>query len=617
MRTSASAAHDTRVTDPVDATVDFLCGPGAAGRLPAGFETLGFGELLGVIDRAGAARNNHRVIQLYQAWIARQPAGSGFLFAVWFNLGFELAAVGRTADAIGAYRQALALRPGFHAAAVNLGLQLELAGHADLALQAWAEATQPDLERTALVNHQARLLEKLHRLDQAEAQMRRSLLTDPRQPDVVQHWIHVRQKMCEWPVLTDQVPGLPVADLLHQAGPLSAMALTDDVAIQRESGCNWIARKTVAAPVRLSPPGGYRHERIRLGYLSSDFCSHAMSYLIAELLERHDRGAFEVHGYCNSPEDGSAIRARIIAGFDQFNIIRDQTDEQAALKIRQDEIDILVDLNGLTTGARAQVLRWKPAPVQATYLGFVGPVPLPELDYMFCDAGVVPPATAGEYAPTPLHIAKVYQANDSKRVVGAPTTRAAAGLPDGRFVFCSFSNSYKITEQVFAAWMDILRRTGDSVLWLVQDNEWATANMLAHAERRGVAPSRIILTPRVGPADYMARLPLGDLFLDTSPYNAGTVASDAIRMGLPLLTLPGRSFASRMASQLLTGVGATEGIAADLQDYVEIGVAMASDRTAYAAYRSRFDGAAWARSIGDVAAFTRDYEAALRGIVRA
>ena len=608
--------HDRPVRDPVGVVAAALCRPDRPGELPASAEGLTLHQLIAAITQAGAARNGQAVIALYRAWITRQPAGSGGLFVAWFNLGFELAAVGNRDGAIAAYRQVLALRPGFHPAATNLGLQLEAAGHPDLALQTWADATQSDAERTTLINHRARLLEKQGQLDQAEAEMRRSLLTDPAQPDVVQHWIHVRQRTCRWPVLAGEIPGLPAGTLLQQAGPLAAMALTDDVAVQHEAGRQWVLRKTTATPTRLSPPEGYRHPRIRLGYLSSDFCSHAMSYLIAELLERHDRNAFEVYGYCSSPEDGSAIRTRIIAGFDRFSVIRDQTDEQAALAIRRDEIDILVDLNGLTAGARAQVLRWKPAPVQATYLGFVGPVPLPELDYLFCDAGVVPPAAVAAYAPEPLPIARIYQANDSKRVVGAPTTRAAVGLPDGRFVFCCFTNAYKITEGLFAAWMDILRRTGDSVLWLAEDNRWATASMLAHAERCGVAPSRIIVTPRVGPAEYMARLPLGDLFLDTFPYNAGTVASDAIRMGLPLLTLSGRSFASRMAGQLLAGVGTTEGTADSVQDYVNIAVRLASDRAAYEAYRRCFSDAAWARGLGDISAFTRDYEAALRGIVR-
>jgi predicted O-linked N-acetylglucosamine transferase (SPINDLY family) len=422
--------------------------------------------------------------------------------------------------------------------------------------------------------------------------------------------------MCEWPVLGggrhlgDTIPGLAQLDLILQSGPLAALALTDDVATQSAVAAGWIARKTQPKPA-LAPPEGYRHDRIRVGYLSSDFCSHAMSYLIAELFERHDRSRFEIHGYCASPDDGSAIRARVIAAFDYFTRVRSLSDESAAQRIRDDEIDILIDLNGLTSGGRMQILRWRPAPVQATYLGFIGPVPLPELDYMLCDDFVVPPGIADLYRPVPLPIEGLYQANDSKRILGAAMSRDEAGLPDDRFVFCCFSNMYKITDTMFAGWMDILHRTGDSVLWLVDDNEWATRNLRQRALLLGIDPSRLLFARRTDPVTYMARLAVADVFLDTFPYNAGTIASDAIRMSLPLVTLAGQSFASRMASRMLLAIGAEGGVAATLEEYVGIAVRLATDRDAYSGYRSHFTETAWAASLGDIAGFTRHFEDAL------
>jgi predicted O-linked N-acetylglucosamine transferase (SPINDLY family) len=578
---------------------------------PFNIETATFEQLVTAVDGVGGGRGNPTAIALYRSWIAINAGGTRLLYGAWFNLGVELSNAGGLPESILAYRTALALKPDFYGAAVNLGLQLERQGQIDAALQAWGQAIQPDAARTGLINQRARLLEQTGQLADAEQALRTSLLTDPAQPDAVQHFVHIRQKMCAWPVLTDTIPGLTPQDLLDQCGPLGVLALTDQVAVQHATCARWLARKTTRTPDRLSPARGYRHDRIRIGYMSSDFCRHAMSYLIAELFERHDRDRFKVYGYCTSLDDGSELRRRVIGAFDEYTSIRALSDEAAARRISADEIDILVDLNGLTSGARLQILRWRPAPIQATYLGFIGPVPLPELDYLFCDSIVVPPSTAPAYTPQPLYIAEIYQANDSKRTIGAPTTRARAGLPEDRFIYCCFCNHYKITEEMFAAWMAILHRVDHAVLWLVADSIWSCRNLRTRAAALGVDPERLIFAGRVDPSDYMARLAVVDLFLDTSPYNAGTIASDAIRMGLPLLTLSGQSFASRMAGRLLAAIGAGQGITQDFAAYVETAVTLAGDRPAYAAYKALFTEARWAETIGDIAGFTAAYEATL------
>ncbi|HEY4173703.1 MAG TPA: hypothetical protein VGM42_11810 [Rhodopila sp.] len=380
-------------------------------------------DLIVAAEAIGSGRGLPMVIALYSAWIDAQAPHARDLHAAWFNLATELGHAGDAAGAVQAYRAALAVNPGFAPAAVNLGLQLERHGDAPAALQVWTETLQPDESRIALLNQRGRLLEQSGDLAGAADALRASLLTRHDQPDAVQHWLHLRQKMCQWPVLAETIPGLTLPDLIAQSGPLAALALTDDVPTQCAIAAGWVARKTQPKPA-LAPMGGYRHDRLRIGYLSSDFCSHAMSYLIVELFERHDRSRFEVHGYCASPDDGSPIRGRVIASFDHYVSVRSMSDEAAARRIRDDEIDVLIDLNGLTSGGRLQILRWKPAPVQATYLGFIGPVPLPELDFLLCDDFVIPSEIAAAYQPVPLPIEGLYQANDSKRVVGAPIPRA-------------------------------------------------------------------------------------------------------------------------------------------------------------------------------------------------
>jgi predicted O-linked N-acetylglucosamine transferase (SPINDLY family) len=575
-----------------------------------------FNSLLDTLERSRPRLDTHVEIAFYQAWIDVHSGHSPVLFAAWFNLGVTLARAGDRANAMTAYQNALTLKPDLHAAAINLGLIHEALGHPDAALKLWEQALQPDETRVALLVQRGRLLEATGVLPDAEKALRSALLIDSTRPDVIHHWVHIRQKLCAWPALLPLTPELQPAELLRNCGPLGLLALSDDIAVQGAAAASWVARKTTPVARHLAPQDGYRHARIRLGYLSSDFCRHAMSYLITELFERHDRERFEIYGYCASRDDGSELRQRVLAAFDHYRPIRELSDEQAAACIRADEIDILIDLNGLTDGTRLEALRWKPAPVQATYLGFIGAVPLPELDYLLCDSFVIPPAMADRYSPTPLPIPTLFQANDSKRTIGRPMTRAEAGLPDGRFVFSCFSRHYKITEEIFAAWMQILAGTGDSVLWLARDNDWSEANLRAAVVRAGIEAGRLIFAERIDPDLYMSRLRLPDLFLDTFPYNAGTVASDALRMGLPLLTLCGESFVSRMAGSLVNALGKPEAIATTRDEYVAKAVRLANDPAAYQEFRSGFTHAAWEGSIGDIARFTRDLEATLAKVVR-
>jgi predicted O-linked N-acetylglucosamine transferase (SPINDLY family) len=613
---SLQAAPDDQAAVPIDEWLDaFLVSLAAARNAPADpeiirsrLEEASFNAVLGALGRARPGLGDAAEIGLYRAWIEANAGTSRLLYAAWFNLGVSLSRAGDNADAIVAYGNALALRPDLHGAALNLGLMLELSGQSEEALATWHRATQPDAERIALEIQQGRLLEKIGRLEDAERMLYRVLLLDADQPDVLHHWLHIRQRICQWPIASSLVPGLSARDLVRKSCPLTILALTDDIDLQRAAAAAWIARKTEPAPRRLAPSRPYPHERVRIGYMSSDFCSHAMCYLVTELFERHDRDRFEVFGYCSSRDDGSQLRQRVLAAFDHRRMIRGLSDEQAARCIRDDEIDILIELNGITDGSRLAVLRWRPAPVQATWLGYIGPVPLPELDYLLCDDMVIPPEHRTSYRPSPLTVGSIYQANDSRRSIGPETSREAAGLPEDCFLFCCFSKHYKITEELFAAWMEILRRTGRSILWLIEDNIYSRANLLAAARTAGIAEDRLVFSPRANPDLYLSRLELADLFLDTFPYNAGTIASDAIRMRLPLLTLCGQAFASRMAASLLHAAGAHRGIATSLTKYVDIAVHLATDPAAYASYKALFGAGAWGRTIGDIGRFTREFE---------
>ena len=574
-----------------------------------------FDALLPAIERARPRISGQPELALYQTWIAANPT-SPLLWAAWFNLGCVYSREGNQQNAMTAYRNAQVLRPEMACTALNLGLMREALGFPEEALATWRAAIQPEADRVSLQIQQGRLLEVMGRFEEAEQILCRVLLADPTQADVIHHWVHLRQKTCLWPAIPANMPGLPETALLAGSGPLGILALTDDIAQQRKTAANWVSRKTTLPPERLAPPTPYGHARIRIGYMSSDFCSHAMSYLITELFERHDRARFEIFGYCSSNDDGTALRQRVVSSFDHHRVIKNLSDEDAAKKIRADEIDVLIDLNGITDGSRMALLRWRPAPIQATYLGFIGPIPMPELDYLLCDDITIPPEHRLAYQITPLSVGPIYQANDSKRTTGRQLTRAEIGLPEQKFIFCCFTKHFKITEEIFAAWMDILHRTNNTILWLAGDNQYSDNNLTRAARAAGVAPDRLIFSTRVDPDLYLSRLAVADLFLDTFPYGAGTVASDALRMELPLITLCGRAFASRMATSLLNAVGAPQGITTSLQDYIETAIHFASDAAAYSAFKARFTAEAWQNTIGNTAQFTKHYEETWTRIIR-
>lgn len=572
---------------------------------------LGKVSFLSLVHAASTARERGKPIPpatFYKTWLEAAPPDAQGIYVIWFNLGTELAAAGDRAGAATAYSNALLLRPDMHSAAVNLGLGFEADGKHDQALATWEKALQPDEARTALINHKGRLLEILGRFKEAEAELFRSLLINPHQVDAFTHWLHIRLKMCQWPVYGSGIPHLDVQDLIRGAGGLSILALFDDNALVNNWVTNWLARRMPPRPEYLRPEKGYKHDKIRVGYLSSDYCLHPISMLTAELFETHNRDEFEIYGYCSSPQDGSELRNRVINAFDKFTRIADMTDEQAARAIRADEIDILVDLNGLTEGTRMGVVRWRPAPVQLTYLGFVGSMPVPELDYTIADDFVVPPALAHDFHPKPIYMSRCYQVNDSKAPIGPKETREQVGLPTDKFVYCCFSNTYKITAEIFDCWMRILSKVENSVLWVLARNQWAQENMLARAAQHGVAADRLIFASPTSPATYMARFALADIFLDTYPYNSGTTASDALRMGLPMVTLSGKTFSSRMAGSLLRTMGAEEGIATSYEEYVERGIRFGTDPQAFAAFRDKLAGDAWRRTLGDTPNFVRELE---------
>lgn len=569
-----------------------------------------------VIEAAGRLAANGQVTQAiarYQRWIDQDR--TDLRKVGWFNMAVLQASAQQHDKARASYEAALAVDTHFHQARLNLGALLERMGLFEEALSVWEVTAQaspgplPWEEDWALraMNQMGRVLEQQKHLARAEAVLHRSLLRDPRQPDVLQHYLHLRQKQLEWPI-TAPVPGITSNDMLMGMSPLSMLAYADDPALQLLAARNFVARKLVHPE---GPrPRRHAHQRLRIGYLSGDLCTHAVGLMLGEVLEAHDRSRFETFAFDYSPQDGTAHRARLLRAFEHVYPVSALSDADLASLIASCEIDVLVDMHGLSSGLRSGVLAARPAPVQVTYLGFIGTTAMPWIDYVIGDEFALPDALAPYFSEQFLRLRTCFLPVDRRRYESVPAIdRASEGLPEDAVVFGVFNNSYKITRPMVDLWVQILQQVPSGVLWLVDDNPEATRQLRSYLAGQGVDPARLIFSPRASTERYQSRLRLVDLFLDCFPYNAGSTARDVVHMGTPLLTMPGRTFVSRMAGSLLHHLGLDELIVQDPAAYVERAVALGRDPERLAGLRKRLREVVSAQGGGEV--FMREFERVL------
>jgi protein O-GlcNAc transferase len=481
------------------------------------------------------------------------------------TLGVVLIQQGRTSEALTAFRAALRADPAHAEASNNLGNALHALARDEEALPYLQRAlnSQPQLADAHM--NLGLVLHALQRYDEAVAAFNRVLELAPRTPYALGAAVWSKLFACDWRDLGAQIAALRAQVREVPAAPFTLIAVSDDPAEQRQAAELHLRQSGAPAPL---PPARYAHSRIRIAYLSADFHQHATAQLMARLFELHDRSRFEVIGVSYGGDDGSAMRQRLTRAFDRFVDARDMRDADVARTLRQLEVDIAVDLKGHTAYSRLSILASRPAPVQATYLGYPGTSAAPYIDYVLADRIVLPPEHQQFYSEKVIYLPHSYQVNDAT-VEMAPTapTRAELGLPENAFVYCCFNNIFKLLPPMFDLWMRILAARPQSVLWLLEPLPGAKRNLAAAARARGIDASRLLFAPRAPLAEHLARQRRADLFLDTLPYNAHTTASDALRAGLPVLTCLGSTFAGRVAASLLHAVGLPELVAPDLAEY--------------------------------------------------
>ena len=351
-----------------------------------------------------------------------------------------------------------------------------------------------------------------------------------------------------------------------------------------------------------------RRDRLRIGYFSSDYYENAVAYLVAEVLELHDRSRFEVTAYSYGPDDNSAMRNRMRAACEHFIDVARDPDDVIAARIRADELDILIDLKGYTMGARPSVLARRPCAIQINWLGYPGTMGADFIDYLIADSFIIPAHQEMNYAERVLRMPHCYQPNDRQRPIGQSLDRAGYGLPETGFVFCSFNQGYKITPEVFSCWMNLLRSSPDSVLWLLAENRWTTENLHRAAQNHKIDPARIIFAPKVPLAEHLARYRIADLALDTFPYGSHTTASDALWAGCPLVALCGETFAARVSGSILNACNLPELVTYSLDDYERLALQITTNASYKNELRAKLESSKHLAPLFNSQAFIRDLE---------
>ena len=578
------------------------------------------------------------------------------LAQTWANRGAALFKLGRFADAVASYDKTLGLQPAHLESRLNrgdalIGLQrldealaefdrvleaqpknaeawtrrgsaLSQLDRQEEAVAAYSRALELQPDHLEALNQRGNTLLVLRRFEEAARDFEQVVAHDPDFPWARGNLAYCHLHVCRWDGLEAEVTailqavrkGLPVCAPLPFLSLAGLTGEADALPADALRGAKiWVERQFPASVEILWRGEQYGHERIRVAYLSADFNDHAVARLSVGLFEHHDPKRFETIAVSLGPSDGSRMRQRLEVAFETFLDVRAMKDAEVAAWLREKEVDVAIDLNGFTAGCRPGILSRRPAPVQAQFLGFPGTMGAPYIDYIFADETVIPPEQRGHYEEKVIYLPHSFLPNDSKRSIAEPIpNRSHAGLPENGFVFCCFSGAFKLTPAMFGVWMRLLHEVRDGVLWLPAGSVSSSGALQREAEHRGLDSRRLVFAPFTATTEeHLSRLRLADLFLDTVPYNAHATACDALWAGVPLLTLQGTAFASRVAASALNAADLSELVTHSIQDYETLALELARDRARLRGIRERLHRARSSSALFDTESFTRGFEHAI------
>jgi predicted O-linked N-acetylglucosamine transferase (SPINDLY family) len=497
---------------------------------------------------------------------------------------------------------------------LNYGLANYYESNLEQAIEAYDEALKININYADAWFNKGVILKDLKRFDEAHAAYLKALKSNPNLEGAYSDYVSTKVNMCDWSGLEQVIVACINSVEQHKPSinPFRLLGLVDDPELHLKNA------KIYSSTLGVCGFGNARaankepiNQKIKVGYFSADYHNHATSFLMAQMFETHSRNKFEFHAFSYGPKHDDDMRKRVSRAFDGFHEVAHISDVELVGLVRDIKIDIAVDLKGFTTGARGEIFAQKCAPIQVNYLGYPGTLGCESYDYIIADKNIIENQAYKFYTEKPVLMPESYQVNDAYRKVSVDKfNKAELSLPAAGFVYCCFNNNYKILPNIFDIWMRIIKSVEGSVLWLFEDNPFASRNLKLEAEKRGVDSSRLIFASKLPLDQHLARLRLADLFLDTLPYNAHTTASDALWAGLPLLTCPGKSFASRVAASLLHAVELPELVMDSLEAYEAKAIELAKDTSQLNAIKLKLEQNRKTSSLFDGKLFAQHLEMA-------
>ena len=564
-------------------------------------------RLLGVVQAQRA--QYQKAIEFFLASIKAFPENA----VSHSNLGNVYARLRQFDQALSAYEQAASLDPNDPEIWSNAGIVFFELKRFEESVEFYDKALAIEPNYAEALCNKGNALNELKRYEEAIACYEKALSINPHIDWAPGAWMYLKLKVSSWENLEGNIEVLlaKIAANEKVCNPFPLLAMSDDPMLHRQASAIF-AHYQYPANTALGPiPKHSKGEKIRIGYFSADFHNHATGYLLAGLIELHDKNQFEMIGISFGSSQSDEMRARLEKSFDQFIDASAMSDIEIAQLSRRLKIDIAVDLKGFTQNCRTGIFAYRAAPIQVSYLGYPGTMSADYMDYLIADKTLISQELEQAYSEKIVYLPNSYQANDRQRAISDKVfTKAELGLPEHGFVFCSFNNNFKILPATFEGWMRILKAVEGSVLWLYEDNATAANHLRKEAESRGVNPSRLVFANGMPLAEHLARHRLADLFIDAFPCNAHTTASDALWAGLPVLTLMGNSFASRVAASLLNAIGLPELITVTPQAYEALAIELASNPEKLLALKKKLASNRLTTPLFDTPQFTKELEQA-------